>query len=123
MTATGTPTEVSRYLDQVRALLVDLPAEEREELLDDLAAHLHEVRAESDEPLEQALGTPAAFAAELLASSAMPLPALAPTCGPRSPNQPDAAGSAWRCTPPPAGCGSCGRSSCPGGGSCGVTWA
>ncbi len=71
MTATSTPTsgEVTRYLDQVRALLVDLPADEREELLDDLAVHLHEVRAETDEPLEQALGNPAAFAAELLASS------------------------------------------------------
>ncbi len=69
MTATTTAEEVTRYLDRVRALLVDLPADEREELLDDLAAHLREVAAETDEPLEQALGTPAAFAAELLASS------------------------------------------------------
>ncbi len=69
MTTTTSPTDVTRYLDQVRALLVDLPADEREELLDDLAVHLQEVRAETDEPLEQALGTPAAFTAELLASS------------------------------------------------------
>ena len=69
MTATTTSEEVTRYLDRVRALLVDLPADEREELLDDLAVHLREVAAETDEPLEQALGTPAAFAAELLASS------------------------------------------------------
>ncbi len=69
MTTTTTGEEVTRYLDRVRALLVDLPADEREELLDDLALHLREVAAETDEPLEQALGTPTAFAAELLASS------------------------------------------------------
>jgi hypothetical protein len=69
VTATTVPTEVTRYLEAVRALLVDLPADEREELLDDLSVHLQEVRAETDEPLERILGTPAAFAAELLASS------------------------------------------------------
>ncbi len=69
MTATTDRIEVTRYLDQVRTLLVDLPADEREELLDDLSVHLQEVRAETDEPLERILGTPTAFAAELLASS------------------------------------------------------
>lgn len=69
MTATTSSTEITRYLDEVRALLADLPADERDELLDDLAVHLREVRAETDEPLEQALGNPADFAAELLASS------------------------------------------------------
>ncbi len=69
MTVTTVPSEVSRYLDAVRALLADLPADEREELLADLAVHLQEVSAETDEPLELTLGPPAAFAAELLASS------------------------------------------------------
>jgi hypothetical protein len=69
VTATTVPSEVSRYLDAMRALLADLPADEREELLADLAVHLQEVSAETDEPLELTLGPPAAFAAELLASS------------------------------------------------------
>jgi hypothetical protein len=71
MTATATPTEVNRYLDEVRAHLADLPVEERDDLLDDLAVHLEEVAAESDGPLERALGSPAAFAAELRASAGL----------------------------------------------------
>lgn len=71
MTAIATPTEVTRYLDEVRAVLADLPEEERDELLDDLAVHLREVIAETDEPLEQAVGSPTAFAAELRASAGL----------------------------------------------------
>lgn len=71
MTATAALTEVTRYLEVVRALLADLPAEERDELLDDLAVHLQEVVAETDEPLEQAVGSPSAFAAELRASAGL----------------------------------------------------
>lgn len=90
--ATTTPgttsAEVTRYLDQVRALLVNLPADEREELLGDLAVHLHEVRVETNEPLEQALGTPAAFVTELLASSGHP------SVAPRSSRWPTVPGTA-----------------------------
>lgn len=71
MTATATSSEVTRYLDEVRALLADLPDDERDELLDDLAVHLQEVAAETGVPLEQAVGTPAAFAAELRASAGL----------------------------------------------------
>jgi hypothetical protein len=62
--------EIDRYLDGVRAALADLPAEAREELLEDLSAHLAEVAAESGgEPLERRLGTPVAYAAELRAAA------------------------------------------------------
>lgn len=66
---TTTGAEVTRYLDEVRALLGDLPEDERNELLDDLAVHLREVAAEADEPLERAVGSPAAFASELRSSA------------------------------------------------------
>jgi hypothetical protein len=53
------------YLDEVRSHLADLPADERDDLLEDLEAHVHEVAAATDRPLDDALGPPAAFAAEL----------------------------------------------------------
>lgn len=68
---TTTGAEVTRYLDEVRALLGDLPEDERNELLDDLAVHLREVAAETDEPLERAVGSPAAFASELRSSAGL----------------------------------------------------
>src|SRR5512142_886760 len=61
--------EIARYLDGVRAALLDLPPEVREELLEDLLAHLTEVAAESSEPLVDRLGEPSAYAAELRASA------------------------------------------------------
>ncbi|HEV2068737.1 MAG TPA: hypothetical protein VGR26_02965 [Acidimicrobiales bacterium] len=71
MTTTTAAGEVNRYLDEVRALLVDLAEDERNELLDDLAIHLREVAAETDEPLERAVGSPAAFASELRSSAGL----------------------------------------------------
>ena len=68
---TTTAGEVTRYLDEVRALLGDLPEDERQELLDDLAVHLREVAAETDEPLERAVGSPAAFVSELRSSAGL----------------------------------------------------
>jgi hypothetical protein len=59
-----TPRE---YAQAVRDALADLPASEREELLEDLDDHLAEVAAESDVPLEERLGSPLAYAAELRA--------------------------------------------------------
>ena len=68
---TTTAGEVTRYLDEVRALLGDLPEDERNELLDDLAVHLREVAAETDEPLERAVGSPVAFVSELRSSAGL----------------------------------------------------
>jgi hypothetical protein len=68
---TGT-THVDTYLDAVRLELADLPAEERTELLEDVEAHLAEVAAEQPGPLDERLGTPAAYAAELRAAAGLP---------------------------------------------------
>lgn len=66
------------YLAAVRGHLADLPADERDDLLEDLEAHVHEVAAATDGPLDEALGSAAAFAAELRASAG-----LAPSAGRR----------------------------------------
>jgi hypothetical protein len=57
--------EIATYAADVRAALADVPAVEREELLDDLEDHLLEVAAESDAPLHERLGIPRDYAAEL----------------------------------------------------------
>jgi hypothetical protein len=67
--ATGARQDVRAYLDALEAQLEDLPPDERQEVLDDLQAHLAEVAAESDEPLDRRLGSPDAYAAELRASA------------------------------------------------------
>ena len=51
------------YLDSIERELADLPADERAELLDDLAAHFSEF--ESDDDLVATLGDPAIYAREL----------------------------------------------------------
>ncbi|MEW9529045.1 hypothetical protein [Microbispora sp. NPDC049125] len=58
----------SEYADAVREALADLPASDREELLEDLDDHLAEVAAEPGMPLEERLGSPEAYAAELRAA-------------------------------------------------------
>ncbi|HWH34803.1 MAG TPA: hypothetical protein VNT56_05715 [Acidimicrobiales bacterium] len=63
--------EAARYLDAVRTQLGDLAADERQEVLEDLAVHLEEVAADADGPLEQILGRPEDFVAELRASAGM----------------------------------------------------
>jgi hypothetical protein len=76
MTDQAGPTEAARgeeiaeYLEAVRAATRDLPAEQRDELLDDLATHLAEVAAESPAPLRHRLGPPEEYAAELRAAAA-----------------------------------------------------
>ncbi|HEX3507222.1 MAG TPA: hypothetical protein VHW94_02420 [Candidatus Dormibacteraeota bacterium] len=57
--------DVARYAAEVRAALSSLPDAERESLLEDLESHLAEVASESDQSLEDRLGKPAAYAAEL----------------------------------------------------------
>jgi hypothetical protein len=74
-TARGATAE--QYLDRVRAALTDLPVDEREELLEDLPAHLADVAAESDGALEERLGSPEEYAAELRASAGLAPPAVA----------------------------------------------
>lgn len=61
----------SHYLDEVRSHLADLPADERDDLLEDLESHVHEVAAATDGPLDAVLGSPAGFAAELRASAGL----------------------------------------------------
>ncbi|MCC5574247.1 hypothetical protein IMZ11_01150 [Microtetraspora sp. AC03309] len=62
------PMDPHEYARAVRAELADLPAKDRDELIEDLDDHLAEVAAESDVPLEERLGSPAAYAAELRAA-------------------------------------------------------
>lgn len=63
--------EVTRYLAAIRTALEDLPAEDRDELLEELEAHLHEVLAEGEGGLAAILGSPAEYAAELRASAGL----------------------------------------------------
>jgi hypothetical protein len=71
-TTSETNPEVDRYLKEVAPHLAGLPAEERADLLDDLAQHLREIAAEPGPPLAERLGAPDAYAAELLASAGVP---------------------------------------------------
>ena len=76
MTAPTVGTEADRYLQRVRAALADLPEDERNELIEDLSAHLADISAESSgtltaDALEERLGRPEAYAAELRASAGL----------------------------------------------------
>src|SRR2546429_4764251 len=57
--------DVASYATAVRAALAALPDAERESLLEDLEDHLAEVASESDLSLEERLGKPEDYAAEL----------------------------------------------------------
>jgi hypothetical protein len=71
MTVTTASIEVRDYLATVSRELADLPADERDDLLEDLDSHLHEVIAEGEGTLEQRLGPPEQYAAELRASAGL----------------------------------------------------
>jgi hypothetical protein len=71
MTATTASIEVRDYLAAVSRELADLPADERDDLLEDLDSHLHEVIADGEGSLEQRLGPPEQYAAELRASAGL----------------------------------------------------
>jgi hypothetical protein len=62
-------TEIALYVEEVRQALDHLPAATREELIEDLPEHLAEVLAEGPGTLTERLGTPQAYAAELVASA------------------------------------------------------
>lgn len=64
-------TTTDAYVAAVRSLLGDLPAGEREELLEDLAAHLAELAAEPGLSLQERLGPPSAYAVEFVASAGL----------------------------------------------------
>ena len=69
---TAADNDVARYATAVRAAFADLPGPERELLLEDLEDHLEEVAAEAGGPLEERLGRPEAYAAELRAPAGLP---------------------------------------------------
>ncbi len=71
MSITLSPAK-ARYLEQVRSQLSDLPDEEREEIVQDLVAHLAEL---DDGRIETELGEPEAFAAEFRSSAGYDEPA------------------------------------------------
>jgi hypothetical protein len=62
------PLSPGAYAEAVREALADLPAADREEMLEDLDDHLTEVAAEPGMTLEDRLGSPEAYAAELRAA-------------------------------------------------------
>ncbi|HYD10296.1 MAG TPA: hypothetical protein VEA78_09345 [Acidimicrobiales bacterium] len=64
-----TPGEVEPYIAAVRSLLWSLPEAERDELVEDVTAHLTELAAEADAPLAERLGPPSRYAAEFVASA------------------------------------------------------
>lgn len=67
MSLTMSPAK-SRYLERVRAALGDLTEEDRDEVIQDLEAHLAEL---NDTELERVLGSPEAFVAEFRASAGL----------------------------------------------------
>jgi hypothetical protein len=71
-TTTATPPGVETYLARVREQLADLPTSDRDDLLEDLHLHLIEVAAETGAELEEKLGPPDAYAAELRAAAGLP---------------------------------------------------
>ncbi|SDT70563.1 HAAS signaling domain-containing protein [Actinoplanes derwentensis] len=63
--------EIAVYVEGVRLALAGLPAGTRDELLEDLPEHLAEVLAEGGGSLEDRLGPPDVYAAELSASAGL----------------------------------------------------
>jgi uncharacterized membrane protein len=72
MSSVTVDMEVRTYFAALEKLLDDLPEDDQSELLEDLEQHLSEVAAEADGSLEERLGPPEAYAAELRASAGLP---------------------------------------------------
>lgn len=68
-TAPSRAAEVERYIAGVSAALADLPDSVRQELLEDLPDHLAEIAADDPAALDDRLGSPEAYAAELRAAT------------------------------------------------------
>ncbi len=75
MTTTATPTTLTpaaeAYLQRVRKALADLPEDEQEEILGDVAVQLADLAPSTDTDLEAALGSPEDFAGELREAAGM----------------------------------------------------
>lgn len=69
--ATKSTIEIDYYYERVAGALADLPAEARDELLEDLPAHFAEVLEEQGGSLVERLGPPATYAAELRAAAGL----------------------------------------------------
>lgn len=72
-----TLSPAAAYVDAVRSALADLPADDLAEIVDDVRDHVEQVAAERGEDpspaqLEERLGTPAAYAAELRSAAGYP---------------------------------------------------
>jgi hypothetical protein len=80
--------DVATYAAAVRAALAPVPESQRESLLEDLEDHLAEVASESEVPLQERLGKPEDYAAELRSAYA----GGAETIGRRRPIRDAAAG-------------------------------
>lgn len=77
--ATDLPIEAQPYLAAVAALLAALPSDQRDELLEDLSAHLRELAAEPGVPLAEQLGPPSRYAAEFVSSAGVEVPVAEPS--------------------------------------------
>jgi hypothetical protein len=71
MTAPTGSLEIDYYLERVGAALADLPADVRDDLMEDLPAHFAEVLEEQGGSLVERLGPPADYAAELRAAAGL----------------------------------------------------
>jgi uncharacterized membrane protein len=91
------------YLDRVRLALGDLPAADRDDLLEDLQGHLEELRAEDPSlDLLRRLGDPTEYALELRLAAGLPpgeQPLVRPTVGERLVRSRAAAGARVRALP------------------------
>ncbi|HXO60152.1 MAG TPA: hypothetical protein VN834_10130, partial [Candidatus Acidoferrum sp.] len=76
--------DVTTYAATVRAQLADLPATERDALLEDLEQHLAEVVAEGEGSLVDRLGPPEAYAVELRAAYGAGHPSTPATPSPQT---------------------------------------
>ena len=73
MTAPTTTPAAEQYLAEVEHELADLPADERAELLEDLAMHLAALQQEPDDrTLTERLGSSASYATELRSAAGLP---------------------------------------------------
>jgi hypothetical protein len=70
-TAASVPSEVETYLARVRAALADVPADERDDLLAEVEASLHETASETGGSVAAQLGPPEDFAAELRSAAGL----------------------------------------------------
>jgi hypothetical protein len=70
-TAAHVPSEVETYLARVRAALGDVPADERDDLLAEVEASLHETASETGGSVAAQLGSPEDFAAELRSAAGL----------------------------------------------------